>query len=253
MKVYIGWDQRDALAYEVCVQSLLDNASIDVEVIPILEWKLRANEIYWRSYHVCDGRSGDFANGQMVDAVDWKNFSTNFSFTRFAVPIIEDYQDEWVMFMDADMLWRSDIAKLIGLIDKDKAIMCVQHKHEPPESVKMDNVIQSLYQRKNWSSVFLLNPSKCRNLTKYALNNQTGSWLHGMNWVDDDMIGGIPSSWNWLCGWSDPKIEPDIVHYTRGTPDMAGYGDEPYADEWREVRKRVAPAALFNGWGQVAP
>ena len=35
LRVFIGWDSREEIAYEVAKLSLLKNASIDVEVIPI--------------------------------------------------------------------------------------------------------------------------------------------------------------------------------------------------------------------------
>ncbi len=84
----------------------------------------------------------------------------------------------------------------------------------------MDGVIQTRYKRKNWSSLMLINPSKCRGLTPYVINNQTGNWLHSMCWIEDDLIGELPEEWNWLDRWSSPDLEPKVIHYTLGTPDM---------------------------------
>jgi hypothetical protein len=213
MKVFIGWDQRDALAYEVCKKTLEENSTVPVEIFPLKEWELRQKGAYWRTYNVDE-------RGQMWDSRDGKPFSTNFSFTRFCVPFLEDYRDEWVLFCDADMMWRGDIAELFTLINRDKSVMCVKHDHHPVEQVKMDGMIQTRYVRKNWSSLMLMNPAKCRSLTGYAVNNQTGAWLHQMCWAKDDEIGEIPEEWNWLEGWSPPEIDPKVVHFTRGTPDM---------------------------------
>ena len=189
-RVYIGWDQRDITAYSVCEQSLRDHSSIPLDIRPLKEWELRQQGIFWRSYRVDE-------KGQMWDDRDGRPFSTNFSFTRFCIPMIEDYEDEWVLFCDADMLWMADIAELRDLVDDDKAVMCVQHNHQPLEPVKMDGVIQTRYLRKNWSSVMLLNPAKCRGLTRYVVNNSTGGWLHAMCWVSDEEIGSLPEEWNW--------------------------------------------------------
>lgn len=229
MKVFIGWDWRDESAYQVCINSLYRHASIPVEIIKISDYVLRKAGIYWREHRVDQ-------NGQMWDSRDGKPFSTMFSFARFGIPAWLDYADEWVMFLDADMLWRADIAELVALIrpDAEYSVMCVKHDHEPPESRKMDDVIQEKYRRKNWSSVFLMNPARCRDLTKYRLNNWSGGELHAMTWAATEKIGSLPVEWNWLCGWSPPEIEPKIVHFTRGTPDMAGHENEPFADEWRE-------------------
>ena len=178
LRCYVGWDQRDITAYGVCEQSLLGNSSVPLEIIPLKEWELRQQGIFWRPYRVDE-------KGQMWDDRDGRPFSTNFSFTRFCIPMIEDYRDEWVVFCDADMLWMADVAELFDLIEDDKAVMCVQHDHKPPENTKMDGVIQTHYLRKNWSSVMLLNPAKCQGLTRYAVNNSTGAWLHAMCWAKD--------------------------------------------------------------------
>ena len=51
-------------------------------------------------------------------------------------------------------------------------------------------------------------------------------------WLMDEDVGSLDEKWNWLEGWSDPEIDPKIVHFTRGTPDMEGHENVPYADEW---------------------
>lgn len=211
VKVFIGWDQRDALAYRVCEASILEHATIPVEIIPLKDWELRKKGCYWRAYHVDP-------KGQMWDVRDGKPFSTNFSFTRFCVPWLADYQDELVIFCDPDMLWRDDVAELLTNVNRNSAVSCVKHDHRPKEPVKMDGVLQTVYARKNWSSLMVLNPSKCQVLSPYVVNNQTGSWLHSMCWADE--IFDLHESWNWLEGWSSPELTPRVIHYTRGTPDM---------------------------------
>ena len=236
MKWFVGWDWRDDLAFKVFERSLRAHSTMPLEVIPIFDRELRKAGLYWRSYRVD-------RDGQMWDDRDGKPFSTAFSFTRFAVPLMCDYADEWVVFSDPDMLVRVDIAKLFDQIDKTKAVYCVKHEHHPKEESKIDGVLQQPYRRKNWSSLMVLNPSRCKTLTKYDLNNASGVELHSFTWIDDAMIGGLTESWNWLEGYSPPEIVPDIVHYTRGTPDFPGYENSAYADEWRSylgVRKQKA-------------
>ena len=82
-------------------------------------------------------------------------------------------------------------------------------------------------------------------MTKYNLNNQNGKWLHGFRWVDDEQIGSIPVSWNWLEGSSEPEIEPDMVHFTRGTPDFKGYEDAAFASEWWAVYREAVGDSQF--------
>lgn len=223
LRVYVGHDPRDELAYRACVASLTARASIPLDVRRLTDHALRRAGVYWRPYHV-------ETNGQMIDLVDGRPFSTLFAFARFAIPLV-DRSAEWVLFCDADFFWRADVAELLAGADRSKDLSVVQHDHRPTESLKMDGVRQSLYWRKNWSSLMLMRPARLPGLTAYALNNWPGRSLHGLLWAADAQIGALPAAWNWLEGWSDPAAAPAAVHYTRGTPDMLGDG-LPFAAEW---------------------
>lgn len=225
-RLYMGWDPLDTIAFEVCAWSVKRHASIDVDIIPLNQRDLRRRGFYTRPFHCTP-------DGQHFDDVDGKPCSTEFSFTRFLVPKLEDFGSDWVGFCDADMLFRDDIAELVKLIDPDKSLMCVKHKHDPTEATKMGGLQQTRYARKNWSSLFLIRPDRNRELTSFRVNSADGSWLHGFRWLEDDQIGELPEGWNWLAGWS-PEIGPvHNVHFTRGTPDIPGFHDEPFAEEWR--------------------
>ena len=225
-KVYIGWDKRDIPAYEVCVASLLKHASVPVEVVPIKEWELRLKNLYWRDFYTDPG-------GQFWDMKDGKPFSTDFSFTRFCVPQMAE-GEEVVLFMDADMMFRGDIAELIELADPGYGVQCVKREYLPPEEIKMIGLRQEQYRRKNWSSVMLMRPPLCKGLTPYNVNNQTGEWLHSMRWIDDELVGELPEEWNWLEGEYDkPETPPAVVHFTNGGPWFENWQDVDYADLWR--------------------
>jgi len=228
MKVFIGYDPIDDKAFKVCEQSLRDHATIPVEVIKVWDHPLRRQEIYWRTYHA-------ERSGQLIDDQDGKPFSTAFSFARFAVPIMAEYTSDLVLFMDADMMWRGDIADLLDDTYAEKALWCVQHDHVPEETSKMYGCQQTQYFRKNWSSFMLMRPSLCHRMNTFRLNHWTGAQLHGLQWLNDDEIGSLDERWNWLEGWSDPAIDPKVAHFTRGTPDMAGHEDVPYAAQWWET------------------
>ena len=256
MRVFVGYDPIDEKAFQVCQHSLLSHASIPVEIEKIWDKPLRQRGIYWRPYRVSDGKSDGEINGQMYDLRDGKPFSTAFSFARFAVPIVADYADEWVMSLDPDMLWRADIAELFAYVAEQekrsrKALYCVQHDHEPTDETKMDGRVQTRYHRKNWSSVMVMNPARCRMMTPYLLNRETGARLHALTWLTDDAVGALPEEWNWLEGWSDPDIDPKIVHHTRGTPDMAGHEGVPYAADWWNAywaaMLSICPAPMLYG------
>lgn len=228
----MGWDPRDDLAYRVAVRSIRRHASSPVEILPIKDRALRDKGIYRRTYWVDE-------SGQMYDDADGKPFSTQFSFARFAVPILEDYADTWVLFLDPDILVRSDIADLFALADDRYAVMCVKHDFSPPEGEKMDGVRQERYFRKGWSSAMLMNPAKCRSLDRYELNRSSGSRLHGFLWLQDDLIGEISPDWNYLVNWHRRTdiADPKLVHFTYGSPDMPGHESDDYAAEWRSYLK----------------
>jgi hypothetical protein len=100
----------------------------------------------------------------------------------------------------------------------------------------MDGQLQTLYRRKNWSSLMLWN---CRHPAHAVLPGLVQRWpgrrLHAFEWLEDGQIGPLPEAWNWLEGHSSPSLDPLAVHFTRGTPDMEGYAGIPYAEEWRRV------------------
>ena len=170
--------------------------------------------------------------------------STEFTYTRFLTPYLAGYQG-WALFCDCDFLWLADVAKLVALADPDMAVMCVHHDHRPTEETKMDGAIQTSYPRKNWSSLMLLNCGHpmTRALRPEIVNTQSGAFLHRMQWATDDVIGALPSSWNWLEG-SMPRPAsgtPDAVHFTRGGPWFENWKNVEYGELWLEEQAALPP------------
>jgi hypothetical protein len=226
VNIFIGFDKREPEATIVAKASLLKHSSIDLNITSLGEDNYRQAGLYDRPCIV--------ENGQRYDTRDKKPFSTDFSFTRFLVPVLMSYQN-WAVFCDGDFLFRDDIKKVLDKADDKYAVMCVKHNYRPEETVKMDGQKQELYPRKNWSSFVLWNCSHPSNLavTLQRVNFSEGSALHGFSWLKDEEIGEIDERWNWLEGWSDEAWEPSAVHMTRGIPTMKGYEKIPHAEEWR--------------------
>ena len=224
LRLFIGWDPRDDVAAKVCRDSLLAHSTIPLNIKFLKLHELRKPG-FRRAYFVDE-------NGQMYDAKDRKPFSTLFSFTRFFVPHLCNYDEEPALFMDGDFMVREDIKQLMDLYNPDLAVQCVMHEHKPTEYSKMDGVLQTVYDRKNWSSLMLFTPSRCRELSAYTVNSSEGWWLHGMRWVQDDDIGPLPEAWNFLAGYSNPAIQPKAVHFTGGTPDMELAVQSEFDKEW---------------------
>jgi hypothetical protein len=115
----------------------------------------------------------------------------------------------------------------------------------------MDGAVQTVYPRKNWSSLVLYNCSHPKNrvLTPELLNRESGAFLHRFQWLEDAEIGALPETWNWLEGWSAKPSSghPNAVHYTRGGPWFDDWRHVAYAGLWlaeeRDLARREAKAA----------
>lgn len=224
-RIFIGFDGSEAAAYWVSRLSLYRHAAEPktLTVRPLVQQTLRMAGLYWR----------------FPDPLA----STEFTYTRFLVPHLARYRG-WALFMDCDMLCRADIGDLFALADPRYAVMCVKHDYEPADATKMDGKAQTLYPRKNWSSLVLYNCGHPANraLTLDAANSESGSFLHRFQWLDDDLIGELPVEWNWLEGWHTLAAcpEPRMVHYTRGIPGIHdGFSAAPFADEWLATARAV--------------
>ena len=225
--IYIGFDEREAEAANVCKHSLLRHTSIPVLPIMLKESVLREIGLYDRTFYE--------EKGVRYDTRDSKPFSTDFAFSRFLVPAHSLYSG-WSVFMDCDMMFRGDIAELLKIADPKYAVQVVKHNYQPTETVKMDGQKQQVYPRKNWSSFMLFNndhPSN-RNLTVNAVNIENGRWLHGFGWLKDEEIGELSAEWNYLVGWHSRKdvSEPMVCHWTSGGPWFDEYRNVEFANEW---------------------
>lgn len=230
IRVFVGWDSREDIAYQVCRHSLLRHASIPVSVIPLRQAELRAQGLYRRS----------------ADPLA----STEFTYTRFLVPHLAGFRG-WALYCDCDFLWRADIAALIAQADERYGAMCVHHDHRPPETMKMDGKTQTLYPRKNWSSLILYNCAHpaTRQLTPDVVNRETGAYLHRFQWLADAEIGALPETWNWLEGWSAKPASgtPSVIHYTRGGPWFEKWRQVDYADLWLTEASQLTQATQLLG------
>ena len=216
-RVFIGFDSKEVIAYHVLCQSILERSSIPVMFTPIALPTLGG--IFTRERNQLQ--------------------STEFSFTRFLVPYLSDYEG-WSLFLDCDMLFRRDIAELWRLRDDQYAAMVCKHDYTPKEDVKFLGQVQTKYEKKNWSSVILFNNERCKALSKDFVNSATGLELHQFKWLEsDDQIGGLPLEWNHLVGVYDYDQDAANVHYTEGGPYFTEYADVDYAKEWFEARDRA--------------
>lgn len=230
--VYIGADAREEVALNVCSYSLLKNTKTEVDIFELRHRDLRKKGLFWRPWHTHP------TEGHLFDGIDLKPFSTEFSHTRFLVPALQNYEG-WALFMDCDMLWRSDIKELWDMLDDKYAAMVVKHNHIPKETVKMDDQIQTTYKKKNWSSFVAFNCSHPANkvLTPEIVNSQTGTWLHQFSWLHENQIGHLGFDYNWIENIST-SVSQKVIHYTLGGPWFSDYRDVMFGDLWVEEYER---------------
>jgi len=220
IRVFVGFDTREVVAYHVLCQSILERASVPVCFIPIA-----LNTV-----------------GDVFQRTPSALQSTQFAFSRFLVPRLSGYSG-WSLYLDCDMLFRRDIAELWSLRDDAYAVMCCQHDYTPKAERKFFGQLQSKYARKNWSSLMLFNNAACAKLTEEYVNTASGLELHQFRWLDDRQIGALPMPWNHLVGEYEHDPVAANVHFTLGGPYIdETYANSDYADEWFRTRHRVLSA-----------
>lgn len=216
MKVYVGYDTREDIAYQVCKHSILTKQP-QADVRPLKQQELRDAGWYTRPLD--------------------KLASTEFTFTRFLIPELMDFKG-WAVFMDCDMILTTDIKELFDQADDQYAVMCVKHDYTPKEGVKMDGQKQTIYPRKNWSSVVLWNceHEANRKLTQDFVNDTeiNGAYLHRFSWLNDFEIGELNHTWNYLVGVYDDIDNPNLIHYTEGGPWFENYRNCQFSDLWKK-------------------
>lgn len=227
LSIFIGYDEREAVAWQVLAHSILRRSSQSIAIVPLNRASL--SKCYWRERGPTE--------------------STDFSLTRFLVPYLSGYQG-WSLFLDCDMLCLTDIARMLAypLVDDARirptrdavkagsvghAVYVCQHDYIPRALLKFDGHEQTKYPRKNWSSVMLFDCAQCRMLTPEYVNTASGLELHRLQWLPDSKIGSLPLEWNYLVGEDNQSPDPAaIVHYTNAGPWHAGYTPGAYHDEW---------------------
>ena len=222
-RVFIGFDSREEEAFNVLKYSILKHSPY-ADIRALVQSELREKGIYTR---------------------EKDNAATEFSLTRFLVPYLMDYKG-YAVFIDCDMLWTINIAELGEYAEDNKecAVNVVKHNHQPCELVKMDNQKQTVYPRKNWSSVMLFNcgHEKNKNLTPEVVNSVQPSFLHRFEWLRDELIGELPITFNFLVDYYKKlpdNILPSNIHFTSGGPWFDEHKDCDYSEIWFKYRDEM--------------
>jgi len=203
MKVFIGMDPRQKIPAFVLAHSIQERASKPVSIT-----FLRLNQLPIQ-------RRG----------------LTEFTFTRFLVPHLCEYQGVGV-FLDADMLVDGDICELETLA-KDQ-----------PDS---DVLVATSAPRFEWPAVMVFNNENCKRLTPEYVDDDANQ-MFDFAWAAN--IGNLPPEWHHVVGYEQPPSNPKLLHYTCGTPcwpevrNLGGY--DKWHDELREMNFTVSWLELMG-------
>lgn len=211
INLVIGFDQREAIAYHVFCQSVINQASMPVQFLPLAENTLHN----YREVH-SDG-------------------SNKFIYSRFLTPYLMNFSG-WAIYADGDMVCQTDISDLWALRDESKAVQVVKHDYQTKATRKYLGNINENYPRKNWSSLILWNCGHPKNiiLTPKFIQNQPGAYLHRFSWLSDDLIGELDKEWNWLAIEYPENPNAKFIHYTLGAPCFRDYANKPMSDIWKK-------------------
>lgn len=215
LRVFIGWDPREPIAFAVLAHSILMHATRPVAITALRRDALR--HCYTRPRGPTE--------------------ATEFSLTRFLVPYLSGFTG-WSLYLDCDMLCQADIGDLLlyPLATPDKAVYVCQHDYVPRGLTKFDGHEQTRYPRKNWSSVMLFDNARCAALTPDFVHHATGLALHRFLWIADSHIGTLPLTWNYLVGEDGQTPDPPhLIHFTNGGPWFPADAVSEYREAWWAV------------------
>ena len=226
MKVYLGFDEREADAAHVARKSLLEvtNGELVPEFLCLA--KLHDQGLLTRPTDHRGGRDYDLHSNAPA--------STRFAISRFLTPIL--CQQGFALFADCDVVFREDPRNMLREVQTKHAVSVVKHGTLPSGGTKMGDQIQVGYTRKNWSSVALFNcdhPAN-RRLSLRDVNERPGRDLHSFYFLNDHEIGDLHPRWNHLIGVDpDPLPEGGILHYTLGGGWIKDWGGGAHDDIWK--------------------
>ena len=211
LNIFVGFDQKEAIAYHTFVQSIIEKSSIPISITPLAENNL-------------DEYSEKHTDG-----------TNKFTYSRFLVPYLMNFKG-WAIFADGDMICLSDIKILKSFFDPNIAVSVVKHDYKTKYKTKYFGQKNEDYPRKNWSSVIIWNCEHPKNkiLTPSFISQKEGSFLHRFKWLDDKEIGELPKTWNWLAIEYDAKNKLDLIHYTLGTPCFKDYANTALSKFWKK-------------------
>jgi len=252
--IYVGFDEREPTAYQVAKFTLQKYAKVPIKVHKLCHRDLRSQGLFTREWKI-------EANGQYVDLVDGRPFSTQFSHTRFLIgelwKRLEDpTKSDLVMFVDCDFIWTTDIGKMFEYIEQHRtstsALWCVKHDYKPENTIKMDGMKQEQYNKKLWSAMFVLEMTSDSNKSVDFVDLvrfETGRNLHQFSWLKPTEVEGLPEDWHFVAGHSENHLAKERIkalHYTNGGPWFPHMRDCLHAEMWLSEYEDFLRSVVYN-------
>lgn len=219
MKLFIGYDMREAIGFHVFLNSVLEYCSISLQTWPL-------------------------------DSKGLPQGSNTFTVSRFLVPWLCKFEGHAIFVDGCDMLMRADIAELDALFDPRFAVQVVKHgnyesRHGRKYIATPMECVQTNYPRKNWASVMLIN---CEHFKWQAFTPQNLAYANRLELLQfaafkDDEIGALPNEWNRLVDEFDLVEGAKLCHWTAGIPAFSWYGNAPGAALWFSQHQKAVAAA----------
>ena len=227
LKIFVGMDLKvEPVAYAVFCQSVIEHSSIPVSFTPM-------------------------ALNTLSEYTETHNDASNaFVYSRFLVPYLCGFKG-MALWVDGDMIVRSDIAELLWEFQQDEAVKVVKHHYKTKHPVKYLGAKNEDYPKKNWSSVMLWNCGHHLNkqLTPKFVMEKDGKYLHRFEWLKypEEQVGKLDETWNWLETEYEYNPDAKLVHHTLGTPCFKDYQNTDYSQEWWDTYKRMIYPLKGNG------
>lgn len=203
INIWVGYDDRERVGYSVFCHSVLARTSRDVAFYPVRGTKVIG--------------------------------STKFNPGRFEVARRMGYRG-WAIWAECDMLCLADIGELMDLKDSRFDVLVCQSKYKTKHPVKFLDQPNPDYDRKNWSSLMLIN---CHGAWWERISQDERYTLQDMHRFADARVGVLPVEWNHLVGEYKPNPRAKIAHFTIGLPIWREYTNCEFAEAWRTEREAM--------------
>jgi hypothetical protein len=207
IRLFCGYDTREAIGFHVFVASVLEHASVPVAITPL-------------------------------DSRGMPEGSNSFTTSRFLVPYLCGFKG-WAIFADAcDMLMLGDIAQLLEHCNPRKAAMVVPNNYRTRNPRKYIGTPMECenrdYSMKNWASLMLIN---CQHpawagMTPHQVAKQEPLDLLQFRFCDEGDLGFLPDEWNRLVDEGQLINGAEVLHWTAGIPAFEHYRRAPGARLW---------------------